>query len=435
MLLIERPPRFLPVETEARVRIFILTWENPANPKLSAVATVPAGAEANALPAALNDAAWTGNHRGLDAILANLPNAVGSACRQVLEGLPHPSRYAPATTGYMPEAVAISFYSHSTTDIVANALDASAMGMGFVVVNSVSESGWPEHVSYTFPEAFEINPSQVDTWWPNPEGARLLDRRTATDDELPGLFDDLRWRTHEARLFSLWTRDREVDLRHPDGWGATQEWVVEFFDLPLSPETNVALFVPTPNWDGGLAETFLTDRNRFTIWLVMRQITIDLESLTAEWGDFDSVVQESMPPVIQSQNKEWWRQLARSAVRLEEAFRLGGEDMVPRTPGEEALLSLATSDSFIDWGMDSLGLYPEMDQQLHQLPADDADGEWDEILGELTGDIDIEIVWEPGYLERANPTDATNQQMGMGDYRPWHRLFDRAVGSELPPLD
>jgi len=47
------------------------------------------------------------------------------------------------------------------------------------------------------------------------------------------------------------------------------------------------------------------------------------------------------------------------------------------------------------------------------------------VLPALTGDTDIEILWDPGLDGLDNPQDPTNQFLGMGDYRPhrWHVTF------------
>jgi len=75
----------------------------------------------------------------------------------------------------------------------------------------------------------------------------------------------------------------------------------------------------------------------------------------------------------------------------QEAARRGDlEALVPRTPAEEALISLATRTGYVDWAKDGL----EMDsrqEMSNRLPEADDDEIWDETLGSLAGDINIEI--------------------------------------------
>jgi hypothetical protein len=66
--------------------------------------------------------------------------------------------------------------------------------------------------------------------------------------------------------------------------------------------------------------------------------------------------------------------------------------------------------------------------------AHEDDEIWEEVLGDLTGDVDVELLWGSDATNSANPDSSTNRRLGMGDYRPdaWHRLFERAIPDVLP---
>ncbi|WP_283569737.1 hypothetical protein [Rhodococcus qingshengii] len=178
-----------------------------------------------------------------------------------------------------------------------------------------------------------------------------------------------------------------------------------------------------------------TIRTRFLLWISLCDMCADLESLTSDWPEWESTVKKDMPMMVQSQPCEWWREMFKSAERLCSAARLGRwNELVPRTPAEEALISLATRTEYVEAARDSIDMMGLAGQD-ESLPASEEDEIWDEILGALTGDVDIEIVWSAESFHRTDPDDDVNRYLGMGDYRPeaWHRLFDRAVPRSLPP--
>lgn len=60
-------------------------------------------------------------------------------------------------------------------------------------------------------------------------------------------------------------------------------------------------------------------------------------------------MKEYMPLMVQSQPRVWWREMCRSAQRLCTAARLGRwDELVPRTPAEEALISLTTRVEYVE---------------------------------------------------------------------------------------
>lgn len=199
-------------------------------------------------------------------------------------------------------------------------------------------------------------------------------------------------------------------------------------------------FVPEDEWgDDAEGRGPLTPRTRFMLYVSLSNIAADLDVLMADWprraeeSTYESMVKDDMPVMVQTQPREWWQQMLDSAERLHEAARLGvGVDLVPRTPAEEALLALATNSGYVDWARDRYDMDDgEWQPQFEALPVCSgpwADYEWGEILGFLTGDVDIETTWMLELDGQEDPADEVNQYLGMGDYRPqaWHRLFERA---------
>lgn len=262
------------------------------------------------------------------------------------------------------------------------------------------------------------------TWWPKAASEQLVERLQPHPRNLAEVFSDDRWGTNLGRAYWLWIEDSERALDDEET-SATATWIIEFFDRPLSPETNFRIFLRDDDSD---EETrgFLTVRNRFVLWLSLSNISVDLDGLTSD--DMESIVRDDLPAFAHEQSLDWWEKLRKSADRLCEASRLGNlSELEPRTVGEEALLALATRPGYIDWAEDSLEM---SDNQLvfDSLPPSPDDGDWEEILPALTGDTDIEMMWHLHIDGIDDPANEINQQLGMGDYRPesWHSLFARA---------
>lgn len=174
---------------------------------------------------------------------------------------------------------------------------------------------------------------------------------------------------------------------------------------------------------------FLTERTRFLLWLTLRSMAADLDSLTCDWPNWGSTVRDDMPSLVRDQPQEWWRSMYRSADRLCEAARRGDHaGLIPRTPAEEALVCLAARSDYVDAAHDLMNAM-DLEADFARLPTHEDDEIWEEVLGDLTGDVDIEGLWASDAADRANPGDEVNQWLGMGDYRPqaWHRLFERAI--------
>jgi hypothetical protein len=142
------------------------------------------------------------------------------------------------------------------------------------------------------------------------------------------------------------------------------------------------------------------------------------------------MVRDDMPSTTHGQPRLWWEQLRDAADRLCEAARVGDvSQLQPRTVGEEALIALAVRDDYIEWAQDSFEM-AETQEVFDSLPITSDDGDWGEILPELTGDTDVEMLWQPHLDGVDDPASDINKGLGIGDYRPasWHSLFDRAKG-------
>jgi len=80
--------------------------------------------------------------------------------------------------------------------------------------------------------------------------------------------------------------DRDEGDDDPESYSAA-EWVVEFFDVELSPLTNFRIFVNSddPEFeDAGV----LTVRTRFLLWNALSDMSVDLGSLTNDWSEWES---------------------------------------------------------------------------------------------------------------------------------------------------
>lgn len=423
------PPWFIQISTPSKTRVFRLDHDlsDALRPTLVQVATVSEGLHVGGqLIDALNEAAWTGSRIALDRALSNLPAPVAQACLQALEECPDPETI-PVEFGYPLSVVRRSTFSQFSHDLAHEAKAAMNVGLQFLISNKVGVSGEIEFDALLMSGDCEVSSGQQIDWWPNPSEASVLSRLHPAPNSLEESFKDPRWETHVGHAYWVWVKDSD----DPDEYTSTTEWVVEFLDVPLDPDRNFRVFVAEDNSDDE-SRGFLTVRTRFLLWMALWNMSADLDGLVVDWGDYDSIVRGDMPVAIQGQKREWWRQLHRSCDRLCEAARRGLlHELVPRTVAEEALISLATRSDYVDWARDSVDLHG-LHNTLEALPVSEADEVWEEVLGGLTGDVDVEIFWNPVYMNRADPADPVNQSMGIGDYRPaaWHRLFDRAV----PPL-
>ncbi|MFC8936248.1 hypothetical protein ACFT1A_29595 [Rhodococcus sp. NPDC057135] len=180
-------------------------------------------------------------------------------------------------------------------------------------------------------------PGDIGSWWQTEESAQVVARLHPSPVDLADAFRDDRWQTREARAYWLWIIESDESDDDPESYSATPEWIVEFLDVELSPLTDFRIFAKNNDpevEDAGV----LTVRTRFLLWNALSDISVDMDSLTNDWSEWASSVKGDMPLMVQSQPREWWREMSRSAEGLCTAARLGRWDvLLPRIPAEEAL--------------------------------------------------------------------------------------------------
>lgn len=171
----------------------------------------------------------------------------------------------------------------------------------------------------------------------------------------------------------------------------------------------------------------VTPRTRFMIWRALTVLHFSLQLDLDAWPDRSRVTAiNDYPAFTRGQSKEWWIETQKAVERMGERMRTGVE-WNPRTPAEEAALLLACEEEWIAAAHDDvrdMGLKAAFDD----LPDHgDLDYQYEEALGALIGDTDIEMIFDPSYDGLGDPEDAINAAHGIGDYRPraWHRMFDR----------
>jgi hypothetical protein len=191
----------------------------------------------------------------------------------------------------------------------------------------------------------------------------------------------------------------------------------------------------------------LTARTRFVLWVALGQlaVAVDLALQPAHNGgqsiraiaDDPGGPLRDFPAQTRTQPLVWWDLTQHAAGRMAEAMRTG-QCWKPRTPAEEAVVHVAVSCGYTDIAFDLIGVDDDLRADLDALPVGstqpdapgqvpEADYTFDEVLPALTGDADIEILWDPGLDGLDDPQDPTNRFLGMGDYRPhrWHVTFGR----------
>lgn len=422
------PHVFVPVAGAAKTRVFLLEHSPhlAQTPNLRQVATLSGPAELGALLVeALNTAAWTGDESDLDQLASEVPSPVLLSCRAALADCP---RHTALALGFddVPLTVVqeVTFFE-GATDIAREANAALDLGLGFVVENVLAADGKIEFNTTLLSGDRETTAAEQGRWWAIPPGWNVTERLHLDAPDLETVLNDPRWETRHGRVYWLWIRDDvEADADH---WSATARWVVEFFDAPLAPDRNWQIFLPTEY--AAEERGFLTERNRFILWISLSNISADLDGLCADGMEWDSLVRDDMPDLVHDQPLPWWIAMAKSADRLCEAARRGAiDELVPRTPAEEALICLAVRRGYVDWARDTIRAQ-NLEDQVKALPTAVDDDVWEEILGDLTGDVDVEALWWRDRKGIEDPDDPVNRHLGMGDYRPqaWHRLFDRAI--------
>lgn len=431
------PLSFAPISTPSRTRIFLVGNENSVatTPRMAQVLTLNDSPEAGQrLVGALNTAAWTGDRSDLDGLLQELPGPIRQACDEALGTCPAPSRLALGFDDIPMTIISEATFSEDGTDLARYLRAAMDLGLQVLVENSIDERGYIRFDVTLLSGDREVEPGDVGSWWPTAGGVEVSDRLHPSPANLDDALKDERWTTQEARAYWLWVIERDEHDDDPDSYSATAEWVVEFLNVPLDVLNNYRVFVEEGDPADEDAGVF-TIRTRFLLWNSLCDICADLDSLTMEWPKWESTVKEDMPLMVQAQPREWWREMFKSAERLCSAARLGRwDDLVPRTPAEEALISLATRAEYIEVARDYIDVL-DRSEQYESLPVSEDDEIWGEILGALTGDVDIEMVWSAKSFAQTDPNNEVNRYLGMGDYRPeaWHKLFDRAIPEALPP--
>lgn len=424
------PSSFIAMSGPTKTRVFLMAQPTPhaSSAQLEQVVTLAVPAEeAAAIVEALNTAAWSGDERPLTAALASLPDAVVQSCRQALEKCPAPDDLVLGEEGRPMRTVQHLYFGMNHSELVTAASAAYDIGLQCVVRNGLGDHGFAEFEARILDDECEIDPEEAESWWTVPEGIRVLERFSPAPDELGDAFLDERWETYVGRAYWLLVRDRAADSDPERGWTATAEWFVEFWDLPLEPERNISVFIADDlsDEDRGV----ITPRTRFLLWQAFSNMAVDLDSMLSEPESIDDpIVKGDLPDMVQDQPEEWWVKLRESAERLCEAARRAKlDELVPRTPAEEALIYLASTHEYVEWARDNLEM-STYQQQYDRLPRCEDDEFWEEVLGGLTGDIDIEMMWNADLARIADPADLTNQILRMGDYRPqaWHDLFTRA---------
>jgi hypothetical protein len=326
-----------------------------------------------------------------------------------------------------PLRVLREYFTECPEDVSQLMTSAIELGLQLVVRNR-QDHGRLEYVVTLLSDEIEL-PAKGESWLPPLKDTALLERLRVAEADMAAAVATPQWKTFASRAYWAWIPDEE----HADS--ASAEIVVEHWDVPVDPVDDTLAFNADDDQDEETRGP-LTARNRFMLYMSLRNISADLDGLTGDWGTSDSQVREDLPSLVRSQPLEWWQQMEESAERLLEAARTGAtSDLVPRTPAEEALIAISTWPQYIDWATDTVNDFG-LEGHFSRLPCDTAwDGEYGEILPHLTGDADIELVWRDDLDGIGSPDDPVNQSLGMGDYRPesWHRLFERAVRQASHP--
>lgn len=384
----------------------------------------PSQVDVVGLVGAMNDAARTGETAEVEVLVRDLPDDARFAVAESLASAPVAAAMVKDNHGRPVVPIARRLATDPAA-LIEYATAAAFLGQFTLLANGSGESGLTEFGIDVYPvklSAGDLNTSAARM--PAPERGKVVQRRQ--EEDLEEAVSDARWWTHHSRLYGLTI---------PEGEGSSRwVWFTEYTDELLDQPAEHLLFPAGPADQE--PHTVLTARNRFGLWMSLSCISDDLEKLATGKAGKGLWLSRRLPAQIQHQPREWWRDLARSAARLTEAAHSGDVgQMVPRTVGEEALLHMAVMDEGIQAAHEravSLGLAGVFDT----LPEHEFDDEWGEILPELTGDADVEMLWMD-LADVAGPEHLVNSLLGIGDLRPeaWHQLFDRAVERLPDPTD
>lgn len=186
----------------------------------------------------------------------------------------------------------------------------------------------------------------------------------------------------------------------------------------------------------------LTPRTRFELALALALLGegIDYDLTVSSRGSDEpgtAATAETLaefPVLTRTQTKAWWRLVEAAAQRMSTAIATG-EHWNPRTPAEEAVVYVAI-ENWVHHAHESLVEDVNFAPAYRQLPADpDEDFAWDSVLQALTGDVDVEQLWDPSRDGAEHPDTPSNAYLGIGDYRPaaWHNFFDRHLREPEDP--
>lgn len=376
------------------------------------------------LVGAMNEAARTGETAEVEVLVRDLPDDARHAVAESLGSAPVAAAMVKDDHG-RPVLPIARKQATDPAALIEYATAAASLGQFTLLTNGSGESRLTEFGIDVYP--VELSAANIDTSaarMPAPERGKVVQCRQ--EEDLEEAVSDARWWTHYSRLYGLTI---------PLGEGSSRwVWFAEYTDELLDRPAEHLLFPPGPADEE--PHTVLTARNRFGLWMSLSCISDDLEALATGKAGKGLWLWRRLPSQVRHQPRDWWRDLARSAVRLIQAVHSGDvARMVPRTVGEEALLHLAVMDEGVQAAHEravSLGLAGVFDT----LPVHEFDDAWGEILPELTGDADVEMLWMD-LAEVAGPEHVVNSLLGIGDLRPdaWHQLFDRAVERPLDPTE
>lgn len=177
----------------------------------------------------------------------------------------------------------------------------------------------------------------------------------------------------------------------------------------------------------------MTNRNRYAVWYALGSIGDALNHLIEDPDDPSlNYIRNDMPRITRSQPMPWWRQFQQEVYVLADAIAKGFY-MAPRNIAQEAALKMASQDGYID-----RTVLEHDDPEFIALPehADDFTHD-DYILGEilpaLTGDTDVEMLWNQSLDGISDPDDEVNQKIGMGDYGPKQWFVPFSESNEAKP--
>lgn len=416
--IVSDPMRFAVLHSEGRGRVFLLSDLHEQAPQAEQVATVPSEVDLDTLVVALNDAAWSGRHEQFDLLAGSLPDAVVLSLRGAIERVRGTGEVLTGEDDVALSQISEKYIPYMTfTDDIAEEVDGAIDAAGVSNTELMFENLLEEEDRLGLRVCVFSGETSFEQRWRG-EPAPGRERCVLEVEEFIELLKQNRAKCERFRAFTTWVPD-DAD---PDT--ASRGVVMEYLGEMLAPEINFRVFVPGA--DVGEYDV-LTERNRMVLWRALWDITVDLDG-SLDLGHFEeySSVYQDMPVITRQQPEAWWRRLEQSADALTEAARRGDfARLVPRTPGEEAIIALAASAEYWEAAKDNLGDhgYAEV---FASLPTHECDDDAGEILEQLTGDSDVEMLWHADFAGIEDPADSRNRMLRVGDYRPsaWHTTIE-----------